>query len=79
MIAIIDQVSTGKGRIRTLPSSYSFIQRPSWSPDGSQIVYQHAKDPRTEATLLVTNADGTGERLVKHTKGFSGPPNWTAR
>jgi hypothetical protein len=79
MIAIIDQVSTGKGRIRTLPSSYSFNQRPSWSPDGSQIVYQHAKNSRTEATLLLANADGTGERPVKYNKGYSGPPSWTAR
>ena len=42
-IAIIDHVSNGKGRIRTLPSRYSFNQRPSWSPDGTRIVYQHAK------------------------------------
>jgi TIR domain/WD40-like Beta Propeller Repeat len=68
-----------QGEIRTVPSNNPSNQRPSWSPDGSRIVYQQGSNPRAESTLLVVNADGTDERPVKYNKGFGGPPTWTAR
>jgi Tol biopolymer transport system component len=80
-IMIIDPVNSPQSEPRPLPSNAnSFNQRPSWSPDGSQIVYQQGKDTFVRSTLLVVNADGrTDAQIVKSHEKYAGAPAWTAR
>lgn len=42
-----------------------FDDSPTWSPDGSQLAFRQAKpDPVTDPTVVVTNADGSGLRVL---------------
>ena len=48
----------------------------SFSPDGSQMVFRRGANERRESTLLIANADGTGEKeiaAIKYPEGFSEP------
>ncbi|HST23415.1 MAG TPA: hypothetical protein VLR90_20045, partial [Blastocatellia bacterium] len=48
----------------------------SFSPDGRQLVFRRGANERMESTLLIANADGTGEKeiaAIKYPEGFSEP------
>jgi Tol biopolymer transport system component len=47
---------------------------PSWSPDGSRLVYQ--RDFNGSA-IYVINADGTGQQRLSPTPGFDVTPSWS--
>ncbi len=48
---------------------------PSWSPDGTRLVYQRAFNG---SAIYVINADGTGEQRLSPTPGFDVTPSWSA-
>jgi TolB protein len=46
---------------------------PSWSPDGTQLVYAHRPAPNTKTTLMIMNADGSDQHVI----GLDGDaPSW---
>ncbi len=49
---------------------------PSWSPDGTQIVFYSERDGQP-ADLFVINADGAGERRLTQTPAAEGYPAWS--
>jgi Tol biopolymer transport system component len=66
----------GSGR-RTILSSKDFVVQPSWSGDGSRLVYaRFAAGTRKAVGLYVVRADGSGNRLLVK-GGFE--PDWRSR
>jgi Tol biopolymer transport system component len=66
--------------LRPLTETPDWEGHPSWSPDGSRIVYDvylEGNGERANATVWVMNADGSGK--VKLTKGavVGGTPTWS--
>ena len=53
-----------------------FHEFPSWSPDGSQIVY-HSYLQGGEGDIYVMNADGTGKTNITDTAGGEWWPDWS--
>jgi Tol biopolymer transport system component len=49
---------------------------PSWSPDGSQIVFRSQRDGNDE--IFVMNADGSRPRNITHDPGTDWGPEWSA-
>jgi len=47
---------------------------PSWSPDGTRLVYQRDFNG---AAIYVINADGTGQKRLSPTPGFDVTPSWS--
>ncbi|HWR27610.1 MAG TPA: hypothetical protein VN377_04130 [Candidatus Thermoplasmatota archaeon] len=55
---------------------------PSWSPDGSAIVYESLGDENSgttvsNANIYVVNSDGTGMRSVTNEPSYEGQPSWS--
>ena len=48
---------------------------PSWSPDGTKIVFAKGKNGDVDANIYTVNVDGTGLTQVTHTGG-SQSPDW---
>lgn len=59
------------------PQQQVFLNiKPSWSPDGRQLVFESARHGNT--TLYIINADGTGERRLTFTGyGDDTHPAWS--
>ncbi|HEX8846511.1 MAG TPA: protein kinase [Pyrinomonadaceae bacterium] len=83
IVANVD--GTGEKKLDTIKSPERFGYNIEWSPDGKQLAYTRTsnskKDDEREgdSTLIVVNADGTGEKSVvthKKREGF-GPPVWS--
>jgi serine/threonine-protein kinase len=55
----------------------SLDQGPSWSPDGSKIIFRRGTDD--ESDLYVIKANGKGVRQVFHADGYASEPVWTAQ
>lgn len=51
-------------------------QHPSWSPDGTKIVYMRADIPLKGASLWVMNADGGGQRKLTRPTFEDVDPDW---
>jgi TolB protein len=51
---------------------------PSWSPDGSRIVFHRRVGDRGQFQLFLIDADGTHERQLTFPPGFNAFPNWGA-
>ena len=60
---------------RNLTNHPAFDGWPSWSPDGSQIVF--ASNRRANYQIFVMNADGSNVRLVANTEGRATEPRWS--
>jgi dipeptidyl aminopeptidase/acylaminoacyl peptidase len=50
-------------------------QAPAWSPDGSRIAFESARDGTLD--LYVMSADGSGQTRVTRDVGFRGHPAWS--
>ena len=55
----------------------SLDQGPSWSPDGSKIIFRRGTDD--ESDLYVIKANGKGVQQVFHADGYASEPVWTAQ
>ncbi|HKT48174.1 MAG TPA: protein kinase [Candidatus Acidoferrales bacterium] len=54
--------------------------RVSFSPDGTRLVFRRDNLPRSESSIVIANADGSGEKdlaLCKEPEGFQGAPAWS--
>jgi Tol biopolymer transport system component len=49
---------------------------PTWSPDGTKIMFHRRVGGRGQFQLFMINADGTGEKQMTSPPGLSGFPNW---
>ena len=54
----------------------------SFSPDGTEFVYEHSVQPRDDINLKIANADGSNDRILTVIHGGSGMlyqpgPNWS--
>jgi len=52
----------------------------SFSPDGSRFVFRRDNPPKGEHSLIIANADGSGERVIatrKNPEGFVSAPDWS--
>jgi TolB protein len=53
------------------------IWEPSWSPDGTQLVFVALNNHPTETNLYIANANGSGLRQLTTVDGFLGQPDWS--
>jgi eukaryotic-like serine/threonine-protein kinase len=54
--------------------------RMSFSPDGTRLIFRRDNPPRGEHSLIIANADGSGERVLvtrKNPEGFISAPDWS--
>ena len=64
----------GSGMLQ-LTSGAKNNEYPSWSPDGSMIVFSSNRDGRRK--LYVMNADGTNQRPLLRMEGEQQQPSWS--
>jgi len=64
----------GSGLIR-LTTTTSYQTQPSWSPDGSKIVFTSYRDG--DANIYVMNADGSGQTQLTSTTAHDEWPSWS--
>lgn len=62
--------------IRRVTSSPSVDTNPSWSPDGSRILFKYAKDDTSETDIWVISANGTGLSQLTFLPGNETYPAW---
>jgi Tol biopolymer transport system component len=85
VLAIRDLASGGVTTLATTRSSSSdvWLDEPSWSPDGRQIVYYKvhhdaAQDKVTDTRILIVKADGSGlHELALPSETPWGDPDWS--
>jgi TolB protein len=68
------QPSSACGGPNSDPSAEGCLE-PSWSPDGTKIVFARGLDLDVDGNIYVVNPDGTGLTQVTHTGG-SQSPDW---
>jgi TolB protein len=68
-------VDAGGGTPRRLTTSPGIDTSPSFSPDGSRIVFE--SDRSGSQQLYVMNADGTGERRISFGNAAYAAPAWS--
>jgi Tol biopolymer transport system component len=74
-IYLMDVDASGAGsNLAKLTNDAGAENYPSWSPDGSRLVYQ--RDFNGSA-IYVINADGSGEQRLSPTPGFDVSPSWS--
>lgn len=64
----------GSGMLQ-LTSGSRNNEYPSWSPDGSMIVFSSTRDGRRK--LYVMNADGTNQKPLLRMQGEQQQPSWS--
>jgi len=80
-VYVIGADGSGPRRLTSLTAGDESASRasmglnPSWSPDGSQIVF--APDGEVEKDLYVVNADGSDESILLHMPGWQIEPAWS--
>jgi len=72
-ICVMNADGTGQAR---LTNNTIGDLTPTWSPDGTKIMFHRRVGGRGQFQLFMINADGTGEHQVTHPPGLSGFPNW---
>jgi len=60
--------------IKQLTSNQGRNRFPSWSPDGSKIVFASTRRKRNTLDIFVMNADGTNTVILTQTPGWNGHP-----
>jgi len=65
----------GGAQAIVIGSDWRQDQTPSWSPDGSRIVYESARGDNFE--IYVMNDDGTGEANLTNHPAYDGMPSWS--
>jgi len=77
VIAVVDPSSGPDAQPKTITSSEEDAG-PSWSPDGSQIVFRRGPE-KGKAALYLIDANGTGQKQVVENDGdYASVPIWTA-
>jgi TolB protein len=71
----IYMVGSGGGPAQRLTTSPGVDTGPSFSPDGSRIVFE--SDRGGSQQLYVMNADGSGQRRISFGGGWYGAPEWS--
>ena len=72
-ICVMNADGTGQAR---LTNNTIGDLTPTWSPDGTKIVFHRRVGGRGQFQLFVINADGTGEKQLTSPPGLNGFPNW---
>ena len=78
-IYTIQPDGTGLTELTAGLSSHRGLQgtfHPSWSPDGTQLVFSHSPSTALRADLYEMNRDGTGLHVVRHTVLNENAPDW---
>ena len=72
-------VSADGSGLKMLAKGSGLLWHPSWSPDGSRIVYVvcRAGDPYASGVFWVMNADGSGKKRLKKVSAGAGEPVWS--
>jgi dipeptidyl aminopeptidase/acylaminoacyl peptidase len=65
----------GQGMARLTVNEWEWDQHPSWSPDGTQIVFWSNRDSGRKQ-LWIMNADGSGQRLLLESEHNDWDPVW---
>lgn len=69
----------GSAETQVTTTAFTSRHNPSWSPDGSKIVFQRATDDFFNHDLFVVNADGSGEMQITATASVSEQyPSWSS-
>jgi TolB protein len=71
-ICVMNADGTGQAR---LTNNKIGDLTPTWSPDGTRIMFHRRVGGRGQFQLFVINADGTGEKQMTNPPGLSGFPN----
>jgi Tol biopolymer transport system component len=79
---VINANGTGERRLSPTPG---FDANPSWSPDGTKIIYTHLLQrplpdgPAPMTDIDIMNANGTGNHTILANTRFSVEPRWSSR
>ncbi|HEX9919379.1 MAG TPA: hypothetical protein VGA87_09440, partial [Pyrinomonadaceae bacterium] len=65
----------GTGQARLTDNTIGDLT-PTWSPDGTRIVFHRRVGGRGQFQLFMISADGAGEKQLTSPPGLSGFPNW---
>jgi len=65
----------GTGQVRLTNNTIGDLT-PTWSPDGTKIMFHRRVGGRGQFQLFLIDADGTGEKQLTSPPGLSGFPNW---
>jgi Tol biopolymer transport system component len=75
VIAVPDGTDADGGNSLRLTDNPAEDMRPSWSPDGSQIVFNSMRDGNWE--LYVMNADGSAQQRLTDSEAWEFFPTWS--
>ncbi|MFC1573555.1 hypothetical protein ACFL30_00060 [Candidatus Latescibacterota bacterium] len=50
---------------------------PTWSPDGSKIIFSSSRNRKTSFEFFIMNADGSNHTRLPFVKGWCGRPGWS--
>jgi Tol biopolymer transport system component len=73
-IYVMSAAGTGVTRLTKDPL---FDRNPTWSPDGTKIVFEHGPEQYNARDLYVMNADGTGVRRLTQSNADDFDPAWS--
>ena len=73
-IYVMSATGTGVTRLTNDPL---FDRNPTWSPDGTKILFEHGAEQYNARELYVMNADGTGVRRLTQNAADDFDPAWS--
>lgn len=62
--------------LRRLTNDPSAAVRPTWSPDGKDVVFNCGSGQREKWEICLIKADGSGFRTLTKNEVFDGHPDW---